>query len=335
MNVGLTLVMQTDARDFIAVGESVFAELCKSERGRFGGGSVLVLGGIMGGNKTRLIVITGNINAQTYIIDVLAVEALPFIQFHGQNVTFMRDNARPHLAAITRQFLATNNVNVFDWPANSPYLNPIEQIWDELGRRVRRNHAIHTVKDLAADLQAEWSSMIMPGLAQFMRLLASVCVGCLVSRLLASASVCVGCLVSRLLASASARVCVRLRLLASVCVGRLVSRLCASASVCVCVCVRLRLCASVVLSRVCVRLRLLVNACGNWLIFVRLPASVVLSRVCVRLLVGTGSFYASVVIQRVQRWGELAQVFAICLASYYPLAVHIDYVDYMNRPLIF
>ena len=67
----------------------------------------------------------------------------------------MHDNARPHSAAITRQFLATNNVNVLDWPANSPDLNPIEQVWDELWRRVRRNHAIHTVNDLAAALQTE------------------------------------------------------------------------------------------------------------------------------------------------------------------------------------
>ena len=105
----------------------------------------------MGGNKVRLIVINGNINAQvTYINDVRAEEVLPFIQFHGPNVTFTHDNALAHSAAITRQLLATNNVNVLDWPANFPDLNPIEQVWDELGRRVRRNHAIHAVNDLAA-----------------------------------------------------------------------------------------------------------------------------------------------------------------------------------------
>ena len=79
------------------------AESCVIERGRFGVGSVFIWGGIMGGNKTRLIVINGSINAQTYINDVLAVEALPFIQFHGPNVAFMHDNARPHSAAITRR----------------------------------------------------------------------------------------------------------------------------------------------------------------------------------------------------------------------------------------
>ena len=105
-----------------------FADAYVIERDRFGDGSVLVWDGIMGGNMTRLIVIKGNINAQTYINDVHAVEALPFIQFHGPNVIFMHDDARPHSSTITRQFLATNNDNVLDWPANSPDLNPIEPV---------------------------------------------------------------------------------------------------------------------------------------------------------------------------------------------------------------
>ena len=87
-------------------------------------------------NTTSLIVINGDIHAQTYINDALDVESLPFIQFHGPNVTFMHDNASPHSAAISLQFLATN-VYVLDWPEKSPDVNPIEQVLDELGRRVR------------------------------------------------------------------------------------------------------------------------------------------------------------------------------------------------------
>ena len=108
MNVGLTLAMPRDARAYRHRGER-FADVCAIMRDLFGGGSVLVWSGIMGDNKTRLI--NRNVNAQTYRNDV-AVEALPFILFHGQNVTFMHDNARPHSAATTRLFLATNNVNV-------------------------------------------------------------------------------------------------------------------------------------------------------------------------------------------------------------------------------
>ena len=166
MNVGLTLAMLTDARVYLRRGEHC-ADACVIERDRFGGGLVLVWDGMMGGNKTRLIVINGNINAQTYMNDVHAMVALPVIQLHDPNVTFMDNNARPHSAAITRQFLATNNVNVLNWPTNSPHLNPIEQAWDELGRRIRRNHAINAVNNLAAALQAGWANSDAPFIQRY------------------------------------------------------------------------------------------------------------------------------------------------------------------------
>ena len=90
------------------------------------------------------------------------METLPFILFHGPNVTSMHDNACPHSAAITRQFLAKIDVNVLDWPANGPDLNPLEQVWDELERRVRKSHATHTENDLAEALQAEWANLPGP-----------------------------------------------------------------------------------------------------------------------------------------------------------------------------
>ena len=113
-----------------------FADNCLIERDRFGGGSLMVWGGIMGRRKTNLIVVQGNLNAQGYINQILQPEAVPFLQRHGPAI-LMHDYARPHFARICRQFLNRNNVNVLPWPAVSLDMNPIEHIWDYLGGKVR------------------------------------------------------------------------------------------------------------------------------------------------------------------------------------------------------
>ena len=60
----------------------------------------------------------------------------------------MHDNARPHVAWICREFLNRNNVNVLPWPAVSLDMNPIEHIWDYLGRKVRARGNVHNLRDL-------------------------------------------------------------------------------------------------------------------------------------------------------------------------------------------
>jgi hypothetical protein len=45
------------------------------------------------------------------------------------------------------------------WPAVSPDMNPNEHIWDELGQRVRTNHQIDNVYDLARALHVEWQTL--------------------------------------------------------------------------------------------------------------------------------------------------------------------------------
>jgi hypothetical protein len=50
---------------------------------------------------------------------------------------FQQDNVRPHIARVTMNIVTQNNMNVLSWSSNSPYLNSIEHIWDELYRSVR------------------------------------------------------------------------------------------------------------------------------------------------------------------------------------------------------
>ena len=118
----------------------------------------MVWGGVMGNFKIDLVVIQGNLNAQGYV-NHLNNNLLPLMQNFVPGLTFQYDNARPHTALVTANFLAQHNVNVLPWPVFSPDMNPIEHIWDELGRRARTNHRINNVQDLTWALQLEWQAL--------------------------------------------------------------------------------------------------------------------------------------------------------------------------------
>ena len=117
-----------------------FADACVIERDRFGGGSVMVWGGIAHGIKSQLIVVAGNMTAVRYRDEILRPVAVPLVQ--QRNLILQQDNARPHVARVCQDFLANNSIAPLAWPPYSPDLTPIEHMWDELERRVRkrRNH---------------------------------------------------------------------------------------------------------------------------------------------------------------------------------------------------
>ncbi len=62
-------------------------------------------------------------NAERHI-KVLEQHMLPSRQH-----VFQQDNAKPHTAAITTAWLRSKRVRVLNWPACSPDLSHIENIW--------------------------------------------------------------------------------------------------------------------------------------------------------------------------------------------------------------
>ncbi|GFV18482.1 transposable element Tcb2 transposase [Trichonephila clavipes] len=54
----------------------------------------------------------------------------------------MDDNCRPHRANLVEDFLFEEGIVRMEWSACSPNINPIEHVWDALGRRVagRQQH---------------------------------------------------------------------------------------------------------------------------------------------------------------------------------------------------
>ena len=74
--------------------------------------------------------------AVRYRDEVLRPVAVPLVQ--QRNLILQQDNARPHVARVCQDFLTNNNTAPLAWSPYSPDLTPIEHMWDELDRRVRK-----------------------------------------------------------------------------------------------------------------------------------------------------------------------------------------------------
>ncbi|GFX15959.1 transposable element Tcb2 transposase [Trichonephila clavipes] len=69
----------------------------------------------------------------------------------------MDDNARPHQTLAVEELLESEDITRMDWPAYSPDLNPIEHVWDALGRRIAaRLHHPENTQQLKQMLIEEW-----------------------------------------------------------------------------------------------------------------------------------------------------------------------------------
>lgn len=129
---------------------------------KFGGGGVFVWGCFTAQGIGYLCRIDGNMDAELYckILEEDFLETLEYYDLDIIDVVFQHDNDPKHKARKTKEWLETNGVEVLDWPAQSPDLNPIENLWSELERRLRKDDHIITNKDtLWEKIQTSWNNI--------------------------------------------------------------------------------------------------------------------------------------------------------------------------------
>ena len=89
------------------------------------------------------------------------------LQQHTPNFIFMDDNAPAHRDHIIRKRLLETGIPQMEWPALSPDLNPIENPWGQLSRRVETHNSVpQSFNDMRATLQKEWDAMPQQTISQ-------------------------------------------------------------------------------------------------------------------------------------------------------------------------
>lgn len=120
-------------------------------------GSICVWGCFASKGVGPLHVVNGTVTGEAYV-NILQ-QHLPTARrtlFHNKGYVFQQDNARPHTARVTSAWIRRQRLRVLPWPASSPDLNPIENLWRYLKRRVNRRRP-RTQNDLRMYVLEEWA----------------------------------------------------------------------------------------------------------------------------------------------------------------------------------
>ncbi|GFU91192.1 transposable element Tcb2 transposase [Trichonephila clavipes] len=102
----------------------------------------------------------GSVTGDRYCEEVLLPHARLFRGAIGPDFFFMDGNARPHRTLAVDELLESEDITRMDCPAHSPDLNPIEHVWDALGRRIAaRLHHPENTQQLKQMLIEEWARL--------------------------------------------------------------------------------------------------------------------------------------------------------------------------------
>ena len=112
--------------------------------------------------KLELVTIQGNLTGDQYIRDVLQPVVVPHCHNHplATRLCIWMITPGPNCSSAATAYLQGEAVTYVPWPAMRPDLNPIEHIWDMLGRPIHAwEPPVQNIRQLEAVLHREWQQL--------------------------------------------------------------------------------------------------------------------------------------------------------------------------------
>ncbi len=121
--------------------------------------SVMIWASMSSAGVGPLCFLKSTVNAAIYQ-EILEHFILPSADklYGDADFIFQQDLAPAHTAKGTKSWFNDHGVTVLDWPANSPDLNPTENLWGIVKSKMR-NTWHNNAEDLKAAIKATWGSL--------------------------------------------------------------------------------------------------------------------------------------------------------------------------------
>ena len=106
--------------------------------------------------------IDGRMDAELYM-QILGDEFLRTLEYYGldqSDIVFQQDNDPKHTSRAATRWFQNNNVEVLEWPAQSPDLNPIEYLWQHLKKQLAKYETeLTSMHELWERVEVEWEKI--------------------------------------------------------------------------------------------------------------------------------------------------------------------------------
>ena len=118
---------------------------------------------------TEICIFEGIMRKELFV-EILEKTLLPFVQkVYPDGHRLVQDNDPKHTSKYGVQFLQQHGINWWKTPAESPDMNPIENLWHELKEYIRREVKPKTKDELVRGIMAFWATVDVAKCTKYIR----------------------------------------------------------------------------------------------------------------------------------------------------------------------